>query len=345
MSALPLPVLALAFLASAAVIWAAGIRLADTTDALADRLGLGEALGGIMLLAVATNLPEIAITTSASATGELGVAVGNLLGGIAVQTVVLAVIDAAGPRPRRPLTYLAASLLLVLQAALVLALLLAVIAGAQLPADLIIARLAPGPIAIAALWVVGLLVVRAASRGLPWAERDDDGDEPASRSAAPAAKPAPPRRAGLVFGVAAALTLAAGVLIEQSGEAMAARAHVSGVVLGATALAAATALPEVSTGLEAARAGDYRLAVGDVLEGNAFLPVLFLLASLVSGTAVLPAADRSDVYLTALGGLLTVVYLVGLVLRPRRQALRMGPDSIAVVALYAVGIAGLVLVR
>ena len=69
MSALPLPVLALAFLASAAVIWAAGIRLADTTDALADRLGLGEALGGIMLLAVATNLPEIAITTSASATG------------------------------------------------------------------------------------------------------------------------------------------------------------------------------------------------------------------------------------------------------------------------------------
>jgi cation:H+ antiporter len=45
------------------------------------------------------------------------VAVSNLLGGIAIQTVVLVDLDAFGVRVRRPLTYQAASLQLVLEAA------------------------------------------------------------------------------------------------------------------------------------------------------------------------------------------------------------------------------------
>jgi cation:H+ antiporter len=44
----------------------AGIRLSDTTDVRSTRLGLGEALGGLLLLAVATNLPETAIVASAA---------------------------------------------------------------------------------------------------------------------------------------------------------------------------------------------------------------------------------------------------------------------------------------
>jgi cation:H+ antiporter len=71
---------------------------------------------------------------------------------------------------------------------------------------------------------------------------------------------------------------------------------------------------------------------------------LFLLATLISGKAVLPQANGADLYLTALGALLTVVYIYGLVFRPPRQFLRMGVDSLTVLVLYAVGIAGLVLV-
>ena len=85
----------------------------------------------------------------------------------------------------------------------------------------------------------------------------------------------------------------------------------TGVVFGATILAAATSLPEVSTGIAAVRLGDYQLAVSDIFGGNAFLPVLFLLAGLLSGSAVLPQAQATDIYLTALGIVLTVVYLLG----------------------------------
>jgi cation:H+ antiporter len=51
------------------------------------------------------------------------------------------------------------------------------------------------------------------------------------------------------------------------------------------------------------------LAFSDIFGGNAFLPVLFLLATLLSGQAVLPAAHKTDIYLTSLGILLTMVYL------------------------------------
>ena len=97
------------FVASAATIWVAGIFLSNNTDILADRLHLGQALGGLILLAVATNLPEIAITYGAAASGQLDVAVSNILGGIAIQTVVLVALDAFGVRESRPLTYQGAS--------------------------------------------------------------------------------------------------------------------------------------------------------------------------------------------------------------------------------------------
>ena len=78
-ASLPLAALLGIFAVAAGAIWLAGIKLSDTTDVLSERLGLGQALGGVILLAIATNLPEIAITVSAAASGEVGVAVGNIL--------------------------------------------------------------------------------------------------------------------------------------------------------------------------------------------------------------------------------------------------------------------------
>lgn len=60
--------------------------------------------------------------------------------------------------------------------------------------------------------------------------------------------------------------------------------------------------------------------------------------------APLPQAQRSDIYLTGLGALLTAVYLYGLLFRPRLRLLRMGVDSLVVLVLYLIGIVGLVAV-
>ena len=101
---LSLPILVLIFAGAAIAVWIAGVKLSKTTDVLSSRLGLGEALGGLLLLAIVTNLPEIAITASAALSDNLGVAVGNILGGIAIQAVVLVVLDVFGVRGPHPLT-------------------------------------------------------------------------------------------------------------------------------------------------------------------------------------------------------------------------------------------------
>ena len=72
----------------------------------------------MILLAIAGTLPEIAITVSAAAKGNLGLAAGNLIGGIAIQTMVLVLCDAAASR-RQSLSYLVGSLVPVLEALLV----------------------------------------------------------------------------------------------------------------------------------------------------------------------------------------------------------------------------------
>ena len=349
---LSLPILLLIFAAAAAAVWIAGVRLSNTTDVLSSRLGLGEALGGLIMLAIVTNLPEVAITASAALSGNIGVAVGNILGGIAIQTVVLVVLDVFGVRGRNPLTYQAASLVLVLEGALVIAVLAVAVMGTQLPPSLVFERVAPGGLLIAVLWVVGLLILNKARSGLPWHEegeapegqKEPRGHSKGKKDDEAQSKGESTGRAGAVFGAAALVTLVGGVLLERSGDAIAGDIGMSGVLFGATFLAAATSLPELSTGLTSVRLGDYKLAVSDIFGGNAFLPVLFLMASLLSGQAVLPQAQATDIYLTGLGILLTAVYLWGLVFRPRRRIFGMGVDSLAVLVLYAVGIAGLVAV-
>ncbi|WNM31624.1 hypothetical protein RKE30_14995 [Streptomyces sp. Li-HN-5-11] len=135
-------------------------------------------------------------------------------------------------------------------------------------------------------------------------------------------------------------TLVAGVVIERSGEEFFARQGLSGVLFGATVPAVATTLPEISTGPTSTRLGDHQLAVSDIFGGNAFLPVLFLLATVISGKPVLPAAHDTDIRLTALGVILTVVHMAGRIFRPRRQYARMGIDSVATVVIHLLGIAG-----
>src|SRR2546423_13268201 len=343
---LPLPVLSLIFLAAGAVVWIAGVYVSKTTDVLSSRFKLGEALGGAILLAVVTNLPEIAITASGAMRNQLGIATGNILGGIAIQTVVLVVLDAFAMKKRAPLVGHSAGLDLILEAAFVIVMLTLVIIGHQMPEALVWHGLTPDGLVICGAWIVGLYLIGKARGNLPWQSSGDaPGGQPhrteQQKKEKAKGQNASTAWATIVFLIAATATLLAGVVLQQTSETMAKQIGLSGVVFGATILAAVTALPEVSTGFAAVRLGDYKLAVSDIFGGNAFLPVIFLVATLVSGKSVLPKATKPDMYLTGLGMLLTAVYIYGLIFRPRRQIARVGIDSFIVPLLYVVGIAGL----
>lgn len=338
---LPLPALLAVFLASASVIWFAGIQLSGTTDEIDSHFGLGQALGGLILLAIATNLPEIAIVSAAAVQHNFDIATGNILGGIAIQTLVLVALDGFGV-PRRALTNATASLVQVLEGTLVISVLAVAIGATLLPKGVVVGRIDPSALLIVLLWAGGLYIVRLASKGLPWEVTAGARPDGGARRRAEGRKPRSTAVTLAIFAAAGVATLVAGIFIEGSGSAIASQVHLSGAVFGGTVLAAATALPELSTGLAAMRTEDFELAVSDIFGGNAFLPVLFFPATLLAGQSVLGNAAKTDAFLAVLGILLTAVYIVGLVVRPRRQYLRLGPDSLLVLILYAAGIAGLV---
>jgi cation:H+ antiporter len=66
-----------------------------------------------------------------------------------------------------------------------------------------------------------------------------------------------------------------------------------------------------------------------------------MVATVLSGKPVLPQAHKTDIYLTGLGILLTIIYIFGLMFRPRKQLFWMGVDSFLVLIVYLVGLLGL----
>jgi cation:H+ antiporter len=346
MDKLSAPVLVMLFSAAAGATWAVGILLSKTTNALDTRLNLGEAMGGMVLLAIAGSLPELAITVSASATGKLGLVAGNLVGGIAVQTAVLVVCDAFASR-KTPLSFLVGSLIPVLEGVLVVAIATVMLLGSLLPTSVMVGGVSPASIAMVALWLGGLRLINRVRESPQWkVDMIDSKPGRPHRRIAHSSVPHPflsrsTAFVAVVFTAGSVITLLAGVVLATSGGALADRAGINGVIFGATFLSLATALPEISTGIAAVRLGDHQLAMGDIFGGNAFQLCLFLLADLIARKPLLPTLGVKNAWLGGLGILMTTVYVTSIVVRPTRCFLRLGFDSIGVVLVYGVGILGL----
>ena len=339
MHSMPVPMLVIIFVGAAIAVWWAGVRLTDATEVLDQGLNLSDALGGMLLLTIGAALPEIAITVAAVMEGRTGVAVGNLLGGIAIHAVVLVVLDIAGTGKNPPLSNRTRTLVPVLQGLWVIGALALVVMGSQLQ-PLAIGRIEPIALVVAAVWIAGVILIQRASERATWTPEDTEAGEPKT----PEKRSVSMRRAGVMFGGAAVITLVAGVLLERSGSAIASHLGMDGLVFGATILAVAAAIPEVSTGVEAVKRGDHQLAVSDIFGINAFFLSLLLVIGVISGQAVIATMSPASVYLAVLAVILTLINIIGMLMRSDRIAMRMGIDSMLVLVLYVCGVVGLVLV-
>lgn len=77
------------------VILVAGIAVARSGDALAEQTGLGASFVGILLVAVATSLPEASTTLSAVRLGQYGMAFSNIFGANILDLALLFLADIA----------------------------------------------------------------------------------------------------------------------------------------------------------------------------------------------------------------------------------------------------------
>ncbi|MEW6297620.1 MAG: sodium:calcium antiporter [Thermodesulfobacteriota bacterium] len=344
---------ALIFLFSAGLIWGAGTFLERDADALSERTGLGQAFTGLLLLSTATSLPEVTTTITAVAfLQNPTLAVYNLLGGVALQTGILALADWA-KRRAGALTYFRPRFVLLLQGVGLLLLLQLTIAGITAHGRPVVVSVSVWTVAVFLVYL-GTLYMTYRYRGHPrWTPTKADdvpreenpaanatGDRQNRSDHEDRAVQRPVPRLWLRFAGASLVVLIAGWVVAQSADTLADQTGLGDAFLGATFLALATSLPEVSTTVAASRNGRFSLAISNIFGSNAFcVGLLFLAELLYRGGTILEQVKESVVFVTAIGALMTSIYLCGMLERQDRTVLGVGWDSAAAVTVYLGGMA------
>lgn len=343
MESLPIIYIFVIFILAGLITWFAGITLAKSTDSLDFRFKIGDAIGGLVLLGIAGSLPEIAVVSTAAKHGDIEVIIGNLIGGLSIQTLVIIIFDFVS-HGKKPLSYLAGTAILSFET--LLAVLVAVIAllAIFVPEKASVFHINPLSVLIVAAWLIGLYFINK-SRNNPKFNLTAVDAEPGRRHHERYSVENHKFYRGksnliviLVFLFAAGLTLVAGVYLEKSGTMIANHFGISSGLFAATALAFVTTLPELSTGLESIFIGDNQLAISDIIGGNAFMLILFLMTDLIAKKPILSHGGRSDMIFAVIAILMMSVYAISFVRRSKKRIFRLGLDSILVLIIYITGL-------
>jgi cation:H+ antiporter len=313
-----------AFLLAGAAVVGAGVVLTTSADAVAERSRLGRVWVGAVLLAAATSLPELATDVAAVRLGAPDLAVGDLFGSSMANMLILALLDLALPRRALlrsvALDHALAASLAITTNAIAAAFVLAAPASTFL-------GVSPGSVALAVLYLAGMRAIRRATAapGEP-----DGGRERARGLAGPIAG----------FALAAVVILAAAPLFARSAEAIAVRSGLGATFVGTLLLGLSTSLPELVSCLTAVRIGALDLAVGNLFGSNAFnMAILLALDLAAPGRSIFAIVAPTHAISALFAVALMALALAAIVYRAERRFRMIEPDSVAMLVLYAVGVA------
>ncbi len=322
-------------LIAASVVVLSSIKATGLADMIADRTGMGEAVMGAIVLGAATSLAGTVVSVNAAWHGDASYAVSNAVGGIAAQTLFLALADLYYRGPN--LEHAAAEPANLFQTVLLIGFLSLPIAAMAGP-DVSYLGVHPVSVLLVVAYVAGVKLTTAMRDQPMWrpvktsATREDEPEESTDEDE--------PLRVHVIrfVGLVALMGLS-GWVISQSGAVFIARYGLSSSLVGALGTAVVTSLPELVTTLTAVRRGALQLAVGGIIGGNTF-DTLFLVFSDVAYRegSIYHAARMNDLFWMATGLLMTVILLSGLILRQREGPGRIGVESVLMMLVYATAV-------
>nr|WKN39137.1 sodium:calcium antiporter [Tunicatimonas sp. TK19036] len=324
----------IAFIGLAAIIAVAGTYLTKISDRLADVTGLGEALVGGVLLGGVTSLSGIVTSVTAAFENHPELAFSNAVGGIAAQTVFLAVADIAYPRAN--LEHASASLTSLMQGVLLILMLGFVVLVMAVP-PYTISSVHPASLVLLLIYIFGTRLISKAQKHPMWEPSNTSEtvtDEPDEANAEKY------RLTPLLLqfiGLAAVVAFA-GYFIAQTAIQIADKTGVSESFLGAVGTSIATSLPELVVSISAVRQGALTLAVSNIIGGNTF-DILFLAFadSAYRNGSLYHHSDNEQLFIIALTILLSGVLLLGLLHRQKYGFAKVGWESLLMIALFIGG--------
>ncbi|MEO1138202.1 MAG: hypothetical protein AAFW87_01990 [Pseudomonadota bacterium] len=328
----PLPLSLLCFAIFAMVVWISGARLAYLADTLADRFHLAKSLVGLLLLSLATSLPEVATTLSAAASQARELVLNNLFGGIALQTAILAMSDfwaksAITNYPRKANHALEATLLVFLLSVAL------IVTG--LGETLEFFQVGLGSVLIAITYAGAIWLLRRYDDVSDWVPVDLPDPNPLPFPA-PSGLSASSNACLVWQAIGACVAiLVFGLLLVVFAERIADQSGLGTGFIGVTLLAAATSLPELTTSITAVRIGAYTMAISNIFGSNLIMLVLVFPADvLFRGGPILQDVSRTVSLSLSFGIAVTAVYLIGLIVRRKPKVGTFGLDSILVLIIF-----------
>ena len=317
----------LGLVAGAAGVVYAGIVLAKSADVIATKTGLGGLWLGMVLLAFATSLPELATAAVTVLIDAPDLAAGNLFGSNMANMLILAALNLV---PGSAI-FRRASLDQALSATLAISLTAMAAGFVLLATPLAIGRLGPGSILLITTYLVGSRAIlrhtTAGDGGGEAAPEDDDGPAWSLRKAA-----------GIFLVGTVVVTVSAPVF----GLAAEGAVELTGLTesfVGVIVLGVATSLPEVVTSLAALRIGAHDLAVGNLFGSNAINMVMFVPLDLLTPGSILAAVDPVHAFVGLASILMMALALGAIALRSRRRLSLLEPSSGLIIITYIVAVA------
>ena len=318
----------------ALIVALAGTRLTRVADRLAVATGWGEAVVGAVLLGGVTSLSGITTSVTAALEGQAELSFSNAVGGIAAQTVFIAVADLFYRRAN--LEHASASLTSLMQGVTLIGLLGIVLLAMTAP-PLTVWSVHPVSPLLLLLYILSTRYIAYAGEHPMWqpvktddtVEEDSSVDESEEFSVA-----------GLLgqFAVLGVVVGVAGYFIAQSGLLLAERSGLSQSFVGALGTSVATSLPELIVAISAVRRGAITLAVSNIIGGNTFdlLFLCFADVALREGSLYHAGTER-QLFIIALTILLTAVFLLGLLFRQHDGPAKIGWESSLMIVLFVAG--------
>ncbi len=332
-----LPALA-QFLLAAALIIVGGVGLSRSADVISRRYGLGHLLGGALLIATATSLPDLVMGLAAARAGFADLVVGDLFGAALFNMLVLAVMDLLHAARGRMLSQAAAAH--ALSGTMSMSLLAVAGIGVVLPREMngTLAGIGVGIWGVVTAYVLGIRVVFF------------DQQYVARKEAASGSKPPPhddwkPGWAIGIYIISAALILFAGPRLAHAAEALAEASGLGRTFVGTALLPITTTLPELVAAITALRIRAFDLIVGNAFGSIAFN--LFLLApiDMVYDGSLLADASPTHV-VTSLAAIVTVaIAIMGQLTHAEQRKRVLEPDAALVIGVIFGALALIYLLR
>jgi cation:H+ antiporter len=315
------------FIICTIVILYCGKRVAKYGDAIAEKTGLGGLWIGVILVSIATSLPELfAGVGSTVFVNAPNLTVGNLFGANTYNLVNIATLDFLN-KGAPLLSAVSTGQLLTAVLSLVPLLIAAVgvFLNQHIP-QVAFANISLFSILIFASYIISTRVIYKFEKKQQTIKELSKEEKNLFKYGNISLK-----TASIRYGLAALAIAGAGIWLAYIGDDLAKLLNLGQNFIGSLFLGFATTLPEITVSIAALRLGAKELAVANMVGSNLFnITIIFLNDVLYRKAPIFSVLTQQHIFTAFIVILMTVVVISGLILKPRRKT-RIGLSTYAIV--------------